>query len=94
MAAPPGPMPGPAQMPQGALPPEDPRAALSPEQAQIVQIVLADPLILNAIAQEISGGAAPPENPALSQAALASAQMPAAAETANPLDIERALLGG
>lgn len=68
MPAPSGPMPQGMPIPQGPMqPPAGPApsalSSLAPEQAQILQIVLSDPMLLQAIAEALSGiggGGAPP----------------------------------
>jgi hypothetical protein len=83
-----------APMPPPTAGPADAVAGLSPEQAQIVQIVLGDPAVLAAVIAALTGGVEAQANPALAQAAQAAAQTPPAAGTPNPEAIERALLGG
>jgi hypothetical protein len=77
-------------MPQGpgTYPAGDPRNELTPEQSQIVQIALQDPIILAAIAAEMAGPQ--PEAGGVSPGA-APAPIPAAGPQGPALD--RQLLG-
>lgn len=75
----------------GAYPSEDPRGQLSPEQAQIVQIAVQDPMILSAIAATLTSGANLSPDPA-ALASMGQSMQP----SGPPVDaaaMERQLLG-